>query len=181
MFCRIVDNDLKLCLLEERHAGQLFELVDKNRDHLRRWLPWVDSTTAVDDSKAFIQSALQQYASNEGFQAAIFYREQLIGMNGYHTIDWPNRSVEIGYWLAADFQGRGLMARTSRFLVNYAFNELDLNRVVIRCAVGNDKSAAIPKRLGFTQEGIFRQQQQLNDAFVDLVVYSMLAVEWPRS
>lgn len=180
MFCLTVDKKLKLCLLEERHASELFEVVDKNRTYLREWLPWVDSTTAVDDSRAFIRNALQQYANNEGFQIAIIYQSQLIGMIGYHTIDWANRSVEIGYWIAANFQGRGVMTRTCHFLVDHAFNELELNRVVIRCAVGNSKSEAIPKRLGFTREGILRQQQYLNDRFVDLIVYSMLAEEWLR-
>ncbi|MCB0191975.1 MAG: GNAT family N-acetyltransferase [Anaerolineae bacterium] len=178
MFCLTVNDNLELCLLEDKHAQQLFELVDKNRDHLRRWLPWVDSTTSIKHSQAFVESALQQYTSNEGFQTAILHHNNLIGMVGYHTIDWTNRNVEIGYWIAADFQGRGLMTQACRFLVNYAFTTLKLNRVVIRCAVGNSKSAAIPKRLGFTWEGILRQQQQLNGRYVDLVVYSMLAQEW---
>ena len=99
-------------------------------------------------------------------------------MVGYHPIDWPNRSVEIGYWIAADFQGRGLVTRASHFLVDYAFNQLELNRVVIRCAEGNSRSAVIPKRLGFTQEGVFRQQQAHYNQFVDLIVFSMLAEEW---
>lgn len=178
MFCLTVDDDLKLCLLEERHAAALFALVDKNRQHLRQWLPWVDSTTAVDDNKAFIQSALQQFANNEGFQTALFYQGHLVGMVGYHTIDWLNRSVEIGYWIGADFQGRGLIARACRFMTDYAFNQLGLNRVVIRCAVGNTRSAAIPRQLGFTQEGVFRQQQTLNNQFIDLIVFSVLAEEW---
>ena len=178
MFCLTVDDDLKLCLLEERHAAALFELVDKNRRHLRQWLPWVDLTTAVDDSQAFIQSALQQFANNEGFQTALFYQGQLVGMVGYHPIDWLNRSVEIGYWIAAEYQGQGLVTRASHFLVDYAFNQLELNRVVIRCSEGNSRSAVIPKRLGFTQEGVFRQQQAHYNQFVDLIVFSMLAEEW---
>lgn len=66
-----VDEDTNLCMLEERHAQELYDLVDANRAYLREWLPWVDYETSVEDSKAFIKHALQQFASNEGFQEGI--------------------------------------------------------------------------------------------------------------
>lgn len=178
MFCLIVDDDIKLCLREERHAEELFALVDANRVYLREWLPWLDASATVDDTRSFIKISLEQFAGNKGFQTAIIYNEQVAGMIGYHQIDWANRVVEIGYWLAADFQGRGIITRSCRYLVEYAFTALDLNRVVIRCAAGNHKSCAVPERLGFKQEGVLRQGEWLYDHYVDLVVYGMLREEW---
>lgn len=178
MFCLIVDDEIKLCLREERHAEELFALVEANRIYLREWLPWLDASTTVDDTRNFIKNSLEQFANNKGFQAAIIYKDKTAGMIGFHQVDWANRAVEIGYWLAADFQGRGIITRSCRYLVDYAFKELDLNRVVIRCAVGNHKSCAIPQRLGFKQEGILRQSEWLYDHHIDLVVYGMLREEW---
>jgi ribosomal-protein-serine acetyltransferase len=66
-------------------------------------------------------------------------------------------------------------------LVDYAFNELGLNRLEIRCATENTKSRAIPQRLGFKQEGTIRQAEWLYDHYVDLVVYGILASEWSDS
>ena len=59
-----VDEDTNLCMIEERHAQELYDLVDANRAYLREWLPWVDYETSVEDSKAFIKHALQQFASS---------------------------------------------------------------------------------------------------------------------
>lgn len=56
------------------------------------------------------------------------------------------------YWLAEDFQGRGIMSDTLRVVIEYVFAELELHRIEITCAVGNDKSSALPKKLGFTFE-----------------------------
>src|SRR6267378_3375084 len=165
--CLHVDDDIELCLLEERHAQELFDLVDANRAHLRAWLPWVDYETSVEDSKAFIKSALRQFASNDGFQLGIRYRGQLAGLIGYHPINWSNRKVEIGYWLAESFQGRGLMTKACKTLITYAFDELGLNKVSVQCATGNSRSCAIPKRLGFTREGILRDAEWLYDHYVD--------------
>jgi ribosomal-protein-serine acetyltransferase len=178
MFSYALNEDTELRLLEVRHAQTLFDLTDRNRAHLRQWLPWLDSTQTVEDTRNFIKDTLQQFAVNEGFQAGIWYQEQLAGVVGYHKIDWFNRQVEIGYWLGAEFQGRGLMTQACRALIDHAFHELKLNRVTIRCAVGNTRSCAIPERLGFVREGVISQGEWLYDHYADLVVYGMLASEW---
>ncbi len=173
-----IDEDTELRIYEERYAQEVAELVDRNRAYLRQWLPWLDSSRTVEDSKAFIKSSLQQFADNEGFQTGLWYQGRLAGGIGYHPINWASRKVEIGYWLDESFQGKGLMTKACRILVTYAFEELGLNKVEIRCAPENIRSCAIPKRLDFTQEGILREAEWLYDHFVDLVVYGMLVREW---
>jgi ribosomal-protein-serine acetyltransferase len=84
----------------------------------------------------------------------------------------------LGYWLGEEYQGKGLVTAACRALVEHAFGELGLNRVVISCATENEKSCAIPERLGFRREGIERQAEWLYDHFVDHVTYSALASEW---
>jgi ribosomal-protein-serine acetyltransferase len=173
-----VDDEVELRILEEWDAPELFRLIEGHRAYLREWLPWVDYETSVEDSRSFVRRCLQHYLDNEGFTMGIRYHNQLVGVIGYHSINWPGRKVEIGYWLDADFQGRGIMTRACRAVVRYAFEKLQLNRVTILCATGNLRSRAIPERLGFTQEGTLREAEWLYDHFVDLVVYSMLAREW---
>ena len=179
-FALTIDREVTLRLFEEADAPEVFALIDRDRAHLREWLPWVDYNTSPDDSLKFIRHSQQQYLNNEGFQLGIRYQGRLAGVIGYHTVNWPNRHVEIGYWLGEEFQGKGLMTRACRTLVDYAFEKLMLNRVGILCATGNARSRAIPERLGFTQEGILRDGEWLYDHFVDLAVYSMLAREWTK-
>lgn len=70
------------------------------------------------------------------------------------------------------------MTKACIAFINHAFSELQLNRVEIRCAVGNTKSRAIPERLGFTNEGTIRDGEWLYDHFVNHIVYGILAMEW---
>ncbi len=178
MFTYWIDDEVELRLLENRHAEMLFALVDANRERLRSWLPWVDGTHTVDDTRAFIKSALKKYAENDGFATGIWYQGRLAGVIDYHSWDFGNRGTEIGYWLAEEFTGKGIMTQTVKTFVDYAIHTIGLNRVVIRCATGNAKRCAIPLRLGFTNEGVQRQSEWLYDHFVDLNVFSMLAEEW---
>ncbi len=175
-----IDNDTELSLLEERDAPELFTLVNGNRAHLRSWLPWVDATRSVEDERAFIRSISTQRRNNAGFASIIRYKGEAAGTISYHPIDWSSRRVEIGYWLGASFQGKGLMTKACTAMVSYAFDEWHLNKVEIRCATGNTRSCAIPQRLGFTREGVIRQAEWLYDHFVDLVLYGVLASEWQK-
>lgn len=178
MFPHRLNADISLELLDERHAEELFRVTDANREHLREWLPWVDHTQSAADTREFIRSTRQQLADNNGFQSAIRQHGAIVGVVGHHGVDWGNRSASLGYWLAKDAQGRGVMTQACRAYVDHSFAALRLNRVEIRCAVENQRSRGIPERLGFRAEGTLREAEWLYDHFVDHVVYAVVASEW---
>jgi ribosomal-protein-serine acetyltransferase len=178
MFDRSIAPDLSLRVLCEEDAGELFDLVDGNRVHLREWLPWLDANIEVAHTRDFIRTMLEQQARNEGFVCAVVLEARIAGVAGYHPIRWSNRSVEIGYWLSRKTTGKGVMTKCCRALVDHAFRALKLNRVAIPVAVENLRSRAIPERLGFTNEGVMRDAEWLYDHYVDHVIYALLRREW---
>ena len=178
MFRAPVRADVDLRLLEERHAATVFALVDRERQYLREWLPWVDATQSEDDVSTFIRSELEKFASNNGFAAGIWRQGQFAGVIGTHKIDWMNRKVEFGYWLGRSYQGTGLMTDACRAVVTHLLIEMNLNRAEIHCAVDNTKSCAIPRRLGFTLEGQIREGELLNGRYHDLLLFGMLQRDW---
>lgn len=178
MFALRIREDCELKLVEERHAPAIFSCVDRHRDTLRTWLPWVDASTDLDFTRNFIRTSLARFAEDCSLQAGLWIGGEFGGMAGYAGVDWMNHTAEIGYWLAPCYEGRGLITDACRALLGHAFGDLGLNRVVIRCATANLKSRAIPQRLGFEEEGVARQAQLLHNRYVDLVVYSMLSQDW---
>lgn len=178
MFAYKIDEQTEIRLLEQRHAEEVFALADKNRDRLREWLPWLDDTHAVADVRAFIREALMVFAAGEGFHAGIWHQGRFAGCVDCQAIDRLNHKVAIGYWLGAEFEGKGLMTRASRAMVDWLFRDAGLERVEIHCATDNRKSRAIAERLGFTEEGTLKQSAWLYDHYVDMVIYAMLKEEW---
>ena len=174
----LISEQFSLTPLELRDAEELFSMTDANRQYLRQWLPWLDSIKRVEETRAFIRAAQAQSAQNNGTQLAIRIRSQIVGIVGHHQIDWRNRLTSLGYWIGEEYQGRGVVSAACNALVSHAFDEAKLNRVEIRCAVGNAKSLAIPQRLGFRQEGLLHDAEWLYDHFVDHIVYAMLARDW---
>ncbi|MBM3948332.1 MAG: GNAT family N-acetyltransferase [SAR202 cluster bacterium] len=179
MFSQLaVDEHTHLRPFEVADAEAAFGLVDANRPHLRRWLPWVDTATSVEDTRAFFKSSQEQGDARTNLYVGIWHRGELAGSISFYWIDTHNRCAAIAYVLAERFQGRGLVTKACRTLVSYGFTEVGLNRLEIRAAAENTRSRAVAERLGFTVEGIARQEQRLQDRYVDMVVYPMLAPEW---
>ena len=178
MFSHWLDERVQLRSLQLTDANELFALTDANRSYLRQWLPWLDRTTTSADTRTFIRNTLEQFADTGGVVAAICYEGSIIGVIGYNHIDWANRIGHIGYWLAASHQGQGIMTTACRYLIDYSFADLILNRLVILCATNNRRSRAIPERLGFYHEGRAREAEWLYDHFVDHEIYALLRRHW---
>ena len=174
----ILRPGVELRPVEAHHATAIWDRVERNRTHLREWLPWVDNSKSVADVEVWIDSQLKMYAASEGYAAGIWIENEFAGVLGTHPINRTYRKVELGYWLAREFVGRGIITAATRALTTHAIRRWGLNRVEIYCAVGNERSSAIPRRLGFVEEGIHREAQLLNGRFVDIRIFSMLAKDW---
>ena len=175
-----VNEKLSLRLRKEEDSKEAFGLVDKNREELRRWLPWVDSTLSADDTKKYIIECREKFEKKETADFGIVYENSLVGSGGFNKIDLVNEWAEIGYWLDGDHQGKGIMTEAVKAMINYGFNELHLHRIRIRCDSLNVKSKAIPERLGFKLEGVQREDHKYGGEFSDGLIYGLLKNEWIR-
>ena len=178
MFRRRVAPGIEMRQFELRDAETIFAVVERNREHLREWLPWVDGTHSPEDVRPFILRAQAQLEAGQGPNAGVWVDGVLAGNVGCHAIHWANRNCSLGYWIDAAQQGKGFITRCCAAMLDYLFDELHLHRVEIQCGTGNTRSCAIPERLGFTREGLLRESEWVNDRWVDLVVWGMLEKQW---
>jgi ribosomal-protein-serine acetyltransferase len=177
MFTLPVDAGLRLAQLQSDDAEELFALTDANRAQLRRWLPWLDQTRVLAATDRFITYTQQQASIGSGLHAAIYEQNIMVGVCGYNHLEAANRQGQIGYWLAADAQGRGIMSRCVAALTHYGFTKLELHRQIITCAVANTASAAVAERAGFRYEGIAREAEWLYDHYVSHRVFARLRTD----
>jgi ribosomal-protein-serine acetyltransferase len=178
IFKHIINDKLEIRLLEPCHAEVIYQVIEKNREYLSEWFPWVKNTINAENTQAFIESELRRFADNNGFSTGIFYEDKYIGNISLHAINWNTNMTSIGYWISSEYQDLGIMTTCCRELLKYGFEILGLNKIEIRARTDNEKSRAIPIRLGFKEEGILRQVDYNNDRYYDHVVYGMLKNEW---
>ena len=175
----VVNEQIRLERIKYTHAFQVFQAIDQNREFLSPWLPFVQQTHSQEDTEAFIQSVLSDSTTKEEIYT-IWYENNFAGLIGLKDTDHLNLKAEIGYWIVEGMVGKGVVTQSVEVLVDYAFSFMKMNRIQIKCGVGNRKSAAIPKRLGFQFEGIERGGEKHFNSFIDLEVYSLLKHEWKQ-
>ncbi len=173
MFSSKVDNEIKLALLEKSFAPLYVELVKENYDSLEQWLGWPPHCKSEQDFVSFIQKSLHDYADGRSMTCAVWFNEKLVGNVSFNTINHDLKKVEIGYWLAESAQGKGVMTRVCKKLINIAFNSLNMHKVEISAAVDNMPSRAVCERLGMTLEGIVTNSENLNGRIIDHAVYGL--------
>lgn len=173
MFRLTVDKDINLVLLQESLAETIFQLVENNREYLTKWLPWPPETKTVEDTKDFIKKALTSFAEGERMSCAIEYQGEIVGVIGFNKIQKDLKKVEIGYWLSEEKQGKGIVTRACKRLIQYAFEEMGMEKVEIQVQPGNSDSQKICERLGFTKEGTITNSGNLHGTIIDLMIYAI--------
>ncbi|WP_052889792.1 GNAT family N-acetyltransferase [Thermogemmatispora carboxidivorans] len=145
---------------EESDAPDLFAAVQESREHLRPWLPWADQYQRIEQSYEWIHHQQASWLLRTVLSCAVREKAggRLLGGLGIHPHDWQLGIFEIGYWLRHDATGHGYMTEAVRLATECAFERWQANRIVIRCDERNERSAAIPRRLGFVFEGCLRNE-----------------------
>jgi ribosomal-protein-serine acetyltransferase len=173
-----VDEDTELRLLREGHAEEVYAAVDANRDHLRRFLPFPDSSRSPADTLEFIMSSLEGWERGTCIQMGIWHRGEVAGCLGTVHINREHDAAELGYWLVEGLQGRGIMTRCCSAFLDHLVDQRSIHRLVIRTDVTNARSQALAERLGFVFEGIQREACKVREEYHDLREYAILAQEW---
>jgi len=176
MFEVIVEKDILLKEIGWEDVGPIFNTIDNERTYMEKWLPFVELTQDISFTRNFVKNYLE--SDRLDLTCAIYYKHQFVGLIGLKDTDLDNKKTEIGYWLSESFQQKGIITRSCRKLINYIFDELELNRIQITVATENLRSQAVAERLGFTREGIERDGELHSRGFVDLVVFGLLKKDW---
>ena len=153
----------RICL-RPYQAGEgvaLYDAVNEDRAHLRQWLPWADEHVSPAASEEAVRRFQHRWAQREEWIVGIWERKamRLLGGSGLNRINWDVPSFEIGYWLRPSAQGQGYATETVALLCRMAFGTLSAQRIVIRCDKGNDRSVAVPSRLGFVEEAVIAEER----------------------
>ena len=135
------------------------------------------------DAKNFIKFLETTKEVESTFEWGIFDKEtdQFIGMVGLEEIDYDIGKGELGYWLAKDYWGKGYTKEATTMVLDFAFNELELERVEAYVVKENEPSLRLLESLAFQVEGLMRRAALNKGELVDRYVCGILKEEWQRS
>jgi RimJ/RimL family protein N-acetyltransferase len=157
---RIETGRLVIRCYEPSDAPLLKAAIDASLEHLRPWMPWIRfEPQTIAEKVELLRSFRGQFDLGTNFIYGVFNREETkqIGGSGFHDRGGEG-SLEIGYWVAADAIGQGIATEVTAVQTRAGFEVCGLERVDIQVEPTNERSLAIPRKLGFTQEGVLRRR-----------------------
>ncbi|PIB22991.1 GNAT family N-acetyltransferase [Maribacter sp. 4G9] len=132
--------------------------------------------------KKYVSAALEQEKQKLAIPFLIYDKqiEKYAGSTRYMNIAWTNKVLHIGStWIGKEFQGTGLNTQMKKLMLDYAFTDLDFEKVEFRVDERNSRSRKAVEKLGCTLEGILRKDVYLLDGFKrNTCCYGLLRNEW---
>lgn len=171
-------TEISICPVVVDDAEALASLVHQNIAHFCEYLPALAGLSSVAAARRHLLAVVEQASAGEIFEWHLFVDGTLCGAIRLKDIDAADRKAKIGYYIARQFSGRGIVTSAVRAVLAHCFGQLKLNRIELRCAAGNEPSKRVAERLGFVREGVLRQEEYLNGAFVDQYVYGLLSIDF---
>lgn len=169
---------------QPQDAPLLSAAIEASLDHLREWMPWAaGEPKSLEDRAAYLRSMRAAFDRDEEYIYAIFNRDEsaVIGGTGLHRREDGN-CLEIGYWIHVDYIGQGLATEISAALTKAAFAIHRVGWVEIRCDPNNVRSAAVPRKLGYSHEATLRARRVTPQGKVEgTMIWSLFAGEYPAS
>ncbi len=146
----LVLGDIVLRRPDPQQAAAVVEAVNESLDHLRPWMAWAQQPAELEPTAVRLALAAEAFDLGGDATWTIFdvATEQVIGACGLHDrVGAGGRDV--GYWVRVGWTGRGVASAAAAAVTAVAFEVLGLDRVEVRCDESNERSAAVPRRLGF--------------------------------
>lgn len=170
-------------------ADGFFEMISSSRASFAPWLPWAETEhVAVEQTMYFIEK-FRRTRTEPGatdFTMGIFDRAtgRPLGGTGLHRVVPNTYEGEIGYYVRADAQNKGICTEATRGLITWALTPQDqggwgLRRIHIRCAARNLASQRVPRKLGLREEARLVQERWTPGlGWEDTLVWGVLNDEW---
>jgi ribosomal-protein-serine acetyltransferase len=176
-----IETERLLLRLPKPGDGQeVNEAIRTSIEELQPWMPFAKQVPEVEETESNIRKAHAKFLTREDLRFHIYHKEQgnFIGSTGLHYIDWKVPKFEIGYWVKTSESKKGYVTEAIKALAQFAFQELKAKRVEIECDSRNERSRKVAERLGFTLEGILKNDDRgLDGSLRDTCIYAITNIE----
>lgn len=178
---QLENERLRLQRFTRRDVQTLDDAIRASLPDLNQWLPWARLDYTQSDTTAFIRESIQAWKEERAWDYSIRSKDDVrrhIGNISYWTVSKLGKIAEIGYWVRTDETSRGVCTEAVELLLEEVFNSMGYHKVVLRIAVGNDASDRVAEKLGFTREGVLREELLIRGNWVDHTLWSLLDREY---
>jgi RimJ/RimL family protein N-acetyltransferase len=178
---RLETERLVLQRFSRRDHTTVDDAIRNSLTDLHQWLPWARLDYEHGDTTAFIRDSMQAWKEDRAWDYSIRFKsdpDRHVGNVSMWTVSKLGKIAEFGYWVRSDVASQGVCTEAVRRLLEEAFTAMGYHKVTLRIAVGNVASDRVADKLGFTREGVLREELLIRGNWVDHSLWSLLDREY---
>jgi RimJ/RimL family protein N-acetyltransferase len=159
-------------------GASLFEAIQRSREHLKKWVTWVDDFKTFEDQEAYVRKMQAAFIARTDlvWQIRLKHNDHFAGAMGLHEINWSIPSYSMGWWIATDCANQGYTKEAAAALAAVAMTKGQAQRLWATCDADNKASEAIMKHIGMQQEGLLREHGRKSDGRLrDTLLYARVS------
>lgn len=162
-------------------ATPMHEAAHETMEQLCNWMTWCRPDYSVADARTFIEQCAQAQTKGEHHSFAIVDSQNgdFLGSAGLNQLCPIHKFANVGCWVRSSAAGRGVATIALRFVIDYAFAQLELQRLEFLMAVDNVASQRLAQKAGAKFEGILRNRLLIAGRSHDGAMYSLVRSEYP--
>ena len=174
-------NDIQLRPYGLNDASVLYEAAKESISDVFQWLPWCHPEYKIEESEKWLADQVQKRHDKTEFDFAILDSDgTLLGGCGLNQIDRNQKTANLGYWVRSSAMGQGIAVKAVELLSNWGFENTDLIRFEIKCAVENVRSQRVAEKAGAVRDGIRKSCLELHGKKHDAVIFSINKEKTPN-
>jgi len=166
----------ELKILHKEAFKDYFQLLEKNKDHLKDFFPGTlkEMATLQMAQNEFVKME-QKFNHRELYPFGVYVEDSIIGYVCIKNISWRVPKGELAYFIDEDYQGKGMISSAVQAITEYAFNSLEMEKLFIRTGPDNIGSQKIATKCDFKKEGILRNEFRISTGeLIDTIYFGKL-------
>lgn len=177
----LINEKIKIEKLEYKDLQNLINWAENERILIQWCGPVFDFPLTMEQLDKYFSETLQQEPTRIIFKS-IDEKNCMTGMCELGAIDRKYKTASLcRIFVDPKYRGKGIADKLISYVINYAFNELDLRRLELNVYSYNSAAIKSYERLGFTREGLKRKVTQFENVFWDGYMYGLLRDEWKNN
>jgi len=165
-------------LISKEDAVLFFKLICNNTNRLNNYLPkTTKANSSLEFTKIYIDQKIHQAEAKENFCFVLedIITKDLVGAIFLKSFDWSVPKCELAYFIDKNHEGKGVISKALKEIIDYCFSTLKLNKLFLRTAMDNEGSKKVAEKNGFVQEGILRKDFMTKESeLIDVIYYGLV-------
>jgi RimJ/RimL family protein N-acetyltransferase len=164
--------------LSEQDSEEVYENV-KEYD-IARWTINIPHPYPKEEAIRYIRQSMELIKKGKSYELAIRFNssKELAGVMALLNVEKEHRNAELGYWIAKKYWNKGIATEAASKILEFGFQELNLERICARCFHENEASRRVMEKIGMEHEGKFRHEIFKENEFIDMIYYGMIKDDW---